>query len=426
MHRSIRFALLAASAAITLACGGSGGGSSAPTVPSAPTGLVATPGTAQVTLTWTAVSGATSYDVYWSTTPGVTKSSGTRIAGATSPYQHAGLSNGTTYYYVVTALNAAGESADSAQASAAPSLNPPPAAPIEVVATPGNAEVTLTWPTVATATSYNVYWSTVAGVTPSTGTKVPNVASPWLQTGLSNGTTYYYVVTAQNANGESTPSAEVSAKPLVAPYVKVMVLSVSGGGASPFGFLQQARVCTDATCMTKIAAATVTVNGTALAYDTTRQEFDGTQQIGLGATVTVAVTTGGNTYTATATQFSAAPTVSAPVNGATWSAGAGNVISWSGGFPTAGASYAVGVLDASGNFVFPAGGNHGPEEVPLSTTSVTVPASTLPTGADEVLVGIATTGIVQQSSGGIPIPGTLPGSGLWLGAIAPFPHVTVQ
>jgi uncharacterized repeat protein (TIGR02543 family) len=66
-----------------------------PTGATAPAGVTATAGKSQVTISWDAVSGATSYNIYWSTTSGVTKTSGTRITGATSPYGHAGRTNGT-------------------------------------------------------------------------------------------------------------------------------------------------------------------------------------------------------------------------------------------------------------------------------------------------------------------------------------------
>ncbi len=185
--------------------------------PAAPTGVSATPGSAQVAISWSAAAGATSFDIYWSTSPGVTPANGTKIPVATSPYVQTGLTNGTTYYYVVTAVNAIGESTASAQASAQPAANPPPAAPTGVTATPGNAQATISWSAASGATSYNLYWSTTAGVTPATGTKIAGATSPYVQTGLANGTTYYYVVTAVNANGESTASTQVSAQPAATP-----------------------------------------------------------------------------------------------------------------------------------------------------------------------------------------------------------------
>src|SRR5208337_4572358 len=72
--------------------------------PAAPSGATATPGNSQATVSWSAVTGATSYDLYWSTTTGVTKDNGTKIANVTSPYTQTGLTNGTTYYYVLTAI----------------------------------------------------------------------------------------------------------------------------------------------------------------------------------------------------------------------------------------------------------------------------------------------------------------------------------
>ena len=86
-----------------------------------PTGVTATAGNTQVTVSWIAVTGATSYNLYWSTTPGVTIATGTQIAGVTSPYVHTGLTNGTPYYYIVTSVNTAGESVESTEVSASPS-----------------------------------------------------------------------------------------------------------------------------------------------------------------------------------------------------------------------------------------------------------------------------------------------------------------
>ena len=85
-----------------------------------PTGFSATAGYSQNILSWPAVSGATSYNIYWSNTSGVTKANGTKITGVTSPYTHSNLIIGTKYYYIVTVVNSNGESAASSQASATP------------------------------------------------------------------------------------------------------------------------------------------------------------------------------------------------------------------------------------------------------------------------------------------------------------------
>ncbi len=182
------------------------------TLPAAPTAVTATAGFNQVTVAWGAVSGATSYNIYWSTTSGVTPATGTKISDVVSPYIQTGLTAGTAYYYVVTAVNSIGEGPPSAQVSATPTSVPTvPVAPIGVGAVGGANQVTVSWAAVSGATSYNIYWSTTTGVTTATGTKIAGVTSPYVQTGLTASTTYYYIVTAVNAAGESAPSVQVSA-----------------------------------------------------------------------------------------------------------------------------------------------------------------------------------------------------------------------
>jgi hypothetical protein len=94
-------------------------GGQTPAVPSAPTGLTATPGNGQASLSWTASAGAAGYNVLRSTTSG--NGYATVATGVTATtYTNTGLTNGTTYYYVVTATNSAGTSGTSNQASATP------------------------------------------------------------------------------------------------------------------------------------------------------------------------------------------------------------------------------------------------------------------------------------------------------------------
>src|SRR5437870_1422069 len=109
--------------------GGGGGGSA----PSAPTGLTATPANAQVNLTWNASAVATGYYVKRST------SSGTEVqiaAQSATAYSDNSVSNGITYYYVVSAYNSYGQSANSAEVSGTPVAPPPPAADVTVTIDP--------------------------------------------------------------------------------------------------------------------------------------------------------------------------------------------------------------------------------------------------------------------------------------------------
>jgi hypothetical protein len=109
------------------------------------------------------------------------------------------VQDGTTYYYVVSAVFPAGEGPNSAEVSATPTEFGPPA-PENVQATPGNTEVYLEWTTSDGAAYYNIYRSVSS---PANFTKVATVlGTSYWDTGLQNGTTYYYTVTAVSACDE--------------------------------------------------------------------------------------------------------------------------------------------------------------------------------------------------------------------------------
>jgi hypothetical protein len=90
-----------------------------PAAPPAPTALTATPGNAQVSLSWTASPGATSYQVYRGTAPGG-ETLYASPPGAGTTYVDSAVNNGTTYYYDVTAVNSGGVSPRSTEVSATP------------------------------------------------------------------------------------------------------------------------------------------------------------------------------------------------------------------------------------------------------------------------------------------------------------------
>jgi hypothetical protein len=192
------------------------GGCSLPHNPAAPVpaGLAASAGDSEVTLNWTASTGATGYNLKRATASGGPY---TKLASPTSPgYTDSGLTNGTTYYYVVSSLNGVAESGNSTQASATPKgPTVPPAPPTNLTATPGDTTVALTWTGSTGATSYYVKRSTTSGG-PYTQIAAPTSTS-YTDTGLTDGTTYYYVVEAVNAFGPSANSGEVSAIPSVPP-----------------------------------------------------------------------------------------------------------------------------------------------------------------------------------------------------------------
>ena len=184
-------------------------------VPPMPLGLRATAGDAQVMLTWTASTGATSYNISRSVMSG-----GPWIQVATpttTAYTDTGLTNGVPYYYVVAAVDSAGASANSSQVSATPTASASsvttqvPPMPLGLQATAGNAQVMLTWTASTGATTYNISRSVTSGgpwiqlATPTT--------TAYTDTGLTNGVPYYYVVAAIDSAGASADSSQVSATP---------------------------------------------------------------------------------------------------------------------------------------------------------------------------------------------------------------------
>jgi fibronectin type 3 domain-containing protein len=202
--------------------------------PAVPTGVTAAPGTLLATISWTAASGATGYNVKQSVTPGSGYTTqGTPPTAAASPYVNIGLTGGTTYYYVVSSVNtiATCESGNSTQTSVTPTgICTPPAVPT-VTPTSSNGQVSLSWTASTGATSYGVARSTTTGTgyasvaTVTTGTTYSDI-------NVSNGTTYYYVVTASNGTCSSAKSVEVSGTPSCTPPVVPTGLVATGNNGS--------------------------------------------------------------------------------------------------------------------------------------------------------------------------------------------------
>lgn len=180
-------------------------------VPTAPTGLAATAGNAQVSLSWTAVSGATYYNLYRGASAGGEGTTPLKTGLTGTSYTDLGLTNGTTYFYKLSAANANGTSSQSAEVSAKPQV-PVLAPPTGLVATRGvkrSLKITISWTASAGATSYKIYRSTSSS---GTYTSLGTISSTsFANTGLKNGVTYYYKVAAANATSSSTLAGPVSA-----------------------------------------------------------------------------------------------------------------------------------------------------------------------------------------------------------------------
>lgn len=355
-----------------------------PVIPAAPTGLTTTAGNAQVSLSWAASAGVATYNIYRSTSSGGEGSTAYRTGITATSFTDTGLTNGTTYFYQVTAVNSAGESGKSSEVSASPTgavvstgtgltgqyfndmtltnlvltrtdptvnfswgsgspdpsipvdhfsarwsgqvqaqftqtytfytesddgvrlwvngaqvinnwtdhaptensatialvagqkydikmeyyengggalaqllwsspsttkqgiptsqlyvvAGTAPAAPTGLTASAGNAQALLTWMASPGATSYNIYRSTTAGGEGTTAYRTGITSTSFTDTALTNGTRYYYQVTAVNSFGESSKSSEVSAAPLApslpAPWVDADIGSPGMAGSGSY------------------------------------------------------------------------------------------------------------------------------------------------------------------------------------------------
>jgi len=96
-------------------CSGHDNTSNGNVVSPAPVNLTAIAGVRSLTVSWDSVPGATTYNLYYSTSSGVTSSTGTKVANISSPYTLTSLTSDTAYYVVVTSVKGNTESVASSQ-----------------------------------------------------------------------------------------------------------------------------------------------------------------------------------------------------------------------------------------------------------------------------------------------------------------------
>jgi fibronectin type 3 domain-containing protein len=201
--------------------------------PTAPSSLSATAGTANVSLSWSAATGASTYTVYRTTTSGVSY-----VALASCSAQ-AGLTcsdltalNGVQYYYVVSATNTGGAGAYSNEATAEP-ISSFSMTSVAVNNTGGPNALQVSWPAVTGATSYTVQY----GTTTAYGTTVSSATSPTTLSSLTAGTTYHVLVVASNAVGSGVSqnaTAELTGIPMTRPSIGSIAQTVPSQVSVPF------------------------------------------------------------------------------------------------------------------------------------------------------------------------------------------------
>jgi fibronectin type 3 domain-containing protein len=185
--------------------------------PSAPQGLTATGGAKTVSLSWSApldYGGASisGYLIYRGTSSNGQSSVPVASIGNVTGYLDVGVSDGTNYYYKVSAANSAGEGPRSSEAHA--TTFSVPGTPGTLTAVGSYRSVSLSWSAPpnnggSAITGYRVYRGT-SGQSLALLTTLSNVLS-YTDSGLSDGTTYYYKMSAVNIVGEGSGSEVSSA-----------------------------------------------------------------------------------------------------------------------------------------------------------------------------------------------------------------------
>ena len=168
-----------------------------------------------ISLSWSAVTGAASYEL-WRYENNWTQVGGT-ITEPTTTYADASVEIGKTYFYQVMAKGPNGDGAWSNRVSAVvPSTTP--GAPLNFSATPGDAQATLSWDAPATnggsaITGYQYRYQMSGGSWSSWMATSPALARTATVSSLTNESDYNFEVRAQNANGDG-PAAADSAMPM--------------------------------------------------------------------------------------------------------------------------------------------------------------------------------------------------------------------
>jgi hypothetical protein len=173
-------------------------------------------GNAQLTVSWQAVEGASSYEVWAGSNanPTLVTKRGDDVSGLSAVIT--GLSNGTVYYVWVKAKNNVGTSGFSPAASGTPSVfSVVPQIPVVPSVSLGNEQVTVTWTAVEGATAYEVWMNTVNNSASSSknGDDISTALSATID-GLINGNTYYIWLKAKNSTGASGFSPAATGKPI--------------------------------------------------------------------------------------------------------------------------------------------------------------------------------------------------------------------
>jgi fibronectin type 3 domain-containing protein len=261
-------------------------GNGGTTAPSAPTGVTASAqSSSSISVSWSSVSGATGYKVYYEIGTSSTKNLAGTVSGTS--YTHTGLTASTTYYYYIVAVNSAGESSYSSSASATTSSSgsgdggggTAPSAPTGVTASAtSSSSISVSWNSVSGATSYKVYYEIGSSSTKNLAGTVSGTS--YTHTGLTASTRYYYYIVAVNSAGESGYSSNT--------YATTQSGSSGGGGTAPSA---PTGVTASAT-----SSSSISVSWNSVSSATSYKVY---YEIGSSSTKNLAGTVSGTSYTHT-------------------------------------------------------------------------------------------------------------------------------
>lgn len=172
------------------------------------------------------------YNIYTGTTEGTIALTGTAESIA-NDYSITGLAGGVTRFFQVSAVNAIGEGELSTALSGRTLIVP--GTPTGLTDVDGNTIVTLSWtppeePGEPLTTHYNIYRGVETGVLTLIGTVI-RTETTYSDTGLTNGTTYFYAVSAVNTTGEGELTSEITATPEAAGVNQVSNRNLTACGA---------------------------------------------------------------------------------------------------------------------------------------------------------------------------------------------------
>ncbi len=182
-------------------------------IPSAPTAPSLTFGDSQLKAAWSPVTGASSYNVYYSTenNSATAKQSGGDIKYLTQTIT--GLTNDTKYYIWIKAKNSAGISPFSPAASAVPMIQPTAPSGLSVVE--GRAQLSVSWNSIGNAECYNIFYSITNDFSTALQSGGDIIALNYTIPSLTNFATYYIWVKAKNAAGTGEYSTSIKGIPFM-------------------------------------------------------------------------------------------------------------------------------------------------------------------------------------------------------------------